>query len=166
MSSKNLLLASAGLLGILAFGLPSVPADAATATSTMVVSATVQATCLNTITPLAFGTYTGALINSTATITITCTNTTPYNIGLDVGLASGATVSTRKLAGPAGALLNYGLTSVSATGANWGFTIGTDTVTGTGTGAAQPITIYGTLPANQYVTPGAFTDTITATVTY
>jgi spore coat protein U-like protein len=39
-------------------------------------------------------------------------------------------------------------------------------VTGTGTGVAQPLTIYGTEPANQYVTPGAFTDTITAAVTY
>jgi spore coat protein U-like protein len=156
---RKLLLACAGLLGALAFGLPSVPAHAATATSTMGVSSTVQATCLNTITPL-------ALANATATITVTCTNTTPYNIGLDAGLTAGATALTRQLAGPAGALLNYRLTSVSATGANWGFTVGTDTVTGVGTGSAQPLTIYGTEPANQYVTPGAFADTITATVTY
>ena len=161
---RKLLLVSAGLLGALAFGLPSVPAHAATATSTMGVSSTVQATCLNSITPLAFGTYTGVVANATATVTVTCTNTTPYNIGLDAGLTSGATALTRQLAGPGGALLNYGLTSISPTGANWGFTIGTDTVTGTGT--AQPLTIYGTEPANQYVTPGAFSDTITATVTY
>jgi spore coat protein U-like protein len=119
---EKLLLACAGLLGALAFGLPSVPAHAATAASTMGVSSTVQATCLNTITPLAFGTYTGVVANATATVTVTCTNTTPYNIGLDAGLTSGATALTRQLAGPNSALLNYGLTSISSTGANWGFT--------------------------------------------
>jgi len=35
-----------------------------------------------------------------------------------------------------------------------------------GNGASQPITIYGQIPAGEYVTPGAYTDTITVTVTY
>jgi spore coat protein U-like protein len=62
--------------------------------------------------------------------------------------------------------LNYGLTSVSATGVNWGADAATGAVAGTGTGAAQDITIFGREPAGQFVTPGAFADTITATVTY
>jgi spore coat protein U-like protein len=143
-------------------------AFAATAPSTIGVSATVQATCLNTATSLAFGTYSGAQDDATAIITITCTNTTPYTVGIDAGLGTGpaATVTTRHMNGPAAAGLAYTLKSVSQTGANWGVTVGTDTVSGTATGAAQPMTVYGRTPAGQFVTPGVYTDTVTATVTY
>jgi spore coat protein U-like protein len=39
-------------------------------------------------------------------------------------------------------------------------------VSGTGVGAAQVLAIYGQEAANQLVTPGAYTATITAIVTY
>jgi spore coat protein U-like protein len=141
-------------------------AISATTPSTMAVTSTVQATCLNTITPMAFGVYTGVLASSTATISVTCTNTTPYTIGLSAGLGTGATVTTRALTGPGAAQLNYVLTSDAAYAVNWGVTAGTDTVAGVGTGALQPITIYGQEAAGQFLAPGAYTDTITATVTY
>ena len=51
------------------------------------------------------------------------------------------------------------------TGANWGNTSGS-WVSGTGSGAAQPLAVYGVLPAGQYVPPGSYTDTIAVTVTY
>ncbi len=35
-----------------------------------------------------------------------------------------------------------------------------------GTGAAQDYTIYGRIEGSQYVTPAAYTDTITVTVNY
>ncbi len=163
---KELLLAGAGVLAMLALGLSSAPADAATSDATIGVTSTVQATCLNTATPLAFGTYTGAVATATAIVTVTCTNTTPYNVGLDAGLATGASVTTRQMTGPAAALLAYVLTSDAAHAVNWGTTVGSDTVAGTGNGAGQPITIYGQEAAGQFVAPGAYTDTITATVTY
>jgi spore coat protein U-like protein len=139
---------------------------AATATTTFQVTATVQATCLISATNLSFGTYTGAVVNSTSSITVTCTNTTPYNIGLNAGTATGATVSTRKMSGPAGALLAYSLTQDAAHTINWGNTVGTDTVAGTGNGSAQTLTVFGQTAAGQFVTPGAYVDTITATITY
>jgi spore coat protein U-like protein len=74
---------------------------------------------------------------ASSTVTVTCTNTTPYNIGLSAGLATGATVTTRSMTGPASALLGYHLFSNSRYSLNWGVTIGTDTVAGTGNGAAQ-----------------------------
>lgn len=154
---------------ILAIGaLLATPAAALAATtpSSMGVTSTVQATCLNTVTPMAFGIYTGVLASSTATLSVTCTNTTPYTVALSAGLSTGATVHTRALTGPGGALLHYALTSDLAGAVNWGLTVSTDTVAGTGTGAAQPITIYGQEAAGQFVTPGAYTDTITATVAY
>jgi spore coat protein U-like protein len=70
------------------------------------------------------------------------------------------------MTGPGAALLGYALFSDSAHTLNWGQMIGTDTVTGTGNGSAQALTVYGQLAASQYVTPGAYKDTLTATVTY
>ncbi|WP_348270058.1 spore coat U domain-containing protein [Edaphobacter paludis] len=153
-------------LSVLALGLASTSAIAATTTATFGVTATVQATCLVSATPLAFGTYTGAVANSTSSVSVTCTNTTPYNVGLSAGLATGATVTTRQMTGPASALLNYALFSDSARTLNWGQTIATDTVAGTGNGSAQAITVYGQAAAGQYVAPGDYSDTITATITY
>ncbi len=141
-------------------------AQASTATTTFGVSATVQSTCLISATSLAFGTYTGTAVNSTSTVSVTCTNTTTYNVGLNAGLASGATVTTRKMTGPLLSMLAYSLYSDSARSVNWGQTVGIDTVSGTGNGSAQSLTVYGLLPATQYVNPGNYTDTITATVTY
>jgi spore coat protein U-like protein len=157
---------SAAVLGFLALAVAPTSAVAATATTTFAVTATVQATCLISATPMAFGTYTGVAANSTSTVSVTCTNTTPYNVGLNAGLATGATVTARKMTGPGSALLGYALYSDSARTVNWGQTVGTDTVTGAGNGSAQAITVYGAVAAGQYVAPGAYTDTITATVTY
>jgi spore coat protein U-like protein len=154
------------ILGFLALGFGATSAIAATATTTFGVSATVQATCLVSATPLAFGTYTGVVANSTSTVSVTCTNTTPYNIGFSAGLATGATVTTRKMTGPAAALLSYAMFSDAARTLNWGGTIGTDTVAGVGNGSAQALTVYGQTAAGQYVAPGAYADTITATITY
>ena len=113
------------------------PTIAATTTTTFNVTATVVATCQVSATPLAFGNYSGALTNNTSTITATCTNTSPYNIGLNAGTATGATVTARKMTGPAAALLNYNLYSNAGMTTNWGNTVGTDTVTGTGSGTAH-----------------------------
>ena len=114
---------------------------------------------------MAFGTYNGAVANSTSTVSVTCTNTTPYNVGLNAGTATGATVTTRQMTNGS-AVLSYSLTSDSGHSVNWGNTVGTNTVAGTGNGSAQSLTVYGQVAAGQYVTPGAYADTITATVTY
>ena len=141
-------------------------AIAATTTGTFSVTATVQAMCQISTNPLAFGTYTGTQIDATSTLSVTCTNTTPYNVGLNAGTATGATVTTRRMTGPGANLLNYALYSNAGRTTNWGNTVGTDTVAGTGNGTAQSLTVYGRLPAAQFNTPGAYSDTITATVTY
>lgn len=43
---------------------------------------------------------------------------------------------------------------------------GAGTVTGNGTGLPQLITVYGQIVAGQNVSPGAYTDTVTAILTY
>jgi len=167
MKFSSTLKSSMAVAACIALALAVKPASAtSTATTTFTVSATIQATCLVSATSLSFGTYAGAVANATSQVNVTCTNTTAYNVGLDAGTASGATTSTRKMAGPNGALLNYALYSDSNRSTNWGNTVGTDTVTGTGNGSAQSITVYGQIPAAQYLAPGSYQDTITATVTY
>ena len=156
----------AAVLGLLALGLATVPAAAATASNSFGVTATVQATCTVAATTLSFGSYTGTAANATSAVSVTCTNATPYTVGLSAGVASGATVTARKMTGPASGLLSYSLFSDPSRTLNWGQTVGSDTVTGTGNGAVQALTVYGQTPAGQYLAPGTYTDTITATITY
>jgi spore coat protein U-like protein len=136
------------------------------ATTTMPVSTTVQANCTVSAAPLTFGTYSGTQLSATSTISTTCTNTTAYNVGLSAGTATGATVTTRKMTGPSSSVLSYKLSSDSGNTINWGNTIGTNTVSRTGTGAVQSLTVYGQVSAGQYVAPGSYSDTITVTLTY
>jgi len=63
-------------------------------------------------------------------------------------------------------VLKYALYSNSARTTNWGNTVGTDTVSWTGTGSTQSLTVYGQIPGGQSPKPGSYLDTITATITY
>jgi spore coat protein U-like protein len=137
-----------------------------TATATFSITAVITAACSISATNLTFGNYTGALINATSTVTVNCTNLAPFNIGLNAGNGSGATVTTRKMTGPASATLGYSLFRDSGHTLNWGNTVGTDTLQETGTGSAVPYIVYGQVPASQFPATGAYTDTIVATVTY
>jgi spore coat protein U-like protein len=143
-------------------------AKAATATGSFNVQVTIAATCVVTsATNLNFGTQgvLAANVDQTNTITVTCTNTTPYNIGLDKGL-NGSSVTTRQMKSGGGALINYALYSDSGRTTNWGNTVGTDTVAATGNGAGQAYTVYGRVPPQTTPAPAVYTDTITITVTY
>jgi spore coat protein U-like protein len=155
---------SSAILGFVALGLTPTSAFATTATVNVAVTATVQTDCTITTGAMAFGTYTGAAASTTATLTVTCTNTTPYNVGLNAGATSGATVTTRQMLNGA-ATLNYGLYTNSTWTTNWGNTTGS-WVAGTGNGSAQTLTVYGQIPAAQFVTPGSYSDTVLATVNY
>jgi len=138
---------------------------ATAATAQFSVTATIVKDCTVSASNLAFGNYTGAVKNSTTSVSVTCTSGTTYTVGLSAGLASGATVTTRKMQNGS-ALLSYGLFTNSGHTINWGNTSATNWVSGTGSGSSQAITVYGQIPAAQYVTPGSYTDTITVSVTY
>jgi spore coat protein U-like protein len=138
-----------------------------TATTTLSVTATVFATCQLSTTSIDFGNYSGSLLAPGATpLTVTCTNTTSYDIGLDAGQASGATVTSRAMTGPNSATLNYQLFQDAAQTINWGNTVGIDTVHGTSNGNAQTLNIYPQILAGQTVPPGTYSDTIIVTATY
>jgi spore coat protein U-like protein len=157
-------------LGFVVLGLTSTSAVAQTnpATTTFNVTANVAKDCIVSATALGFGSYTGAVNNAQSTITVTCTNTTPYTVALGPGNGTGASAANPRFMQNGSALLSYGLYSNSNATTNWGNTTGTggNVVSGTGTGAAQPLTVYGQIAAAQYVTPGSYTDTIAVSVAY
>jgi len=147
---------------------------ATTTTTTFTVSITLTATCtITSASALNFGT-TGILntaIPQTSTINVICSSGTGYNIGLDAGTGSGATLAARKMTNSSNTV-TYSLYRDAGHTQVWGTTIGTDTVSGTGDGlaAGQNYTVYGLVPAQ--TTPPAsaggttYSDTITVTVTY
>lgn len=142
-------------------------AYAATATGTLNVSITITATCsVVSAGPLSFGSASaiGANIDQSATVTVNCSSTTPYNVGLSVG-TGGGTVASRRMANGAN-FVTYTLYRDAARTQVWGDTVGTDTVSGTGNAANQAITIYGRVPSQTVPPPGSYTDAITVTVTY
>ena len=141
-------------------------AAATTQTAQFQVITGVQTTCLISATTLSFGQI--LLVHSTGTgsITVNCTVSTPFNIGLDAGVGAGATISARKMTGPGGATLTYSLFQDPAHSLNWGQTVGVDTVAGSGNGQDEAFTVYGNLPAGQSVPAGAYVDTVTATLTF
>lgn len=141
-------------------------AAASTATGTMAVSATVATLCTVTALPLAFGTYSAAQTDAATTLAVLCTNGTSYNIGMDAGTGAGATTASRLMTGTSGATLAYALYSNAGRSTNWGSTVGTDTLAGTGTGLPQTVNVYGRIAAGQYPAPGIYTDTVTVTLTY
>jgi spore coat protein U-like protein len=163
------LIRATALIAAVVAGTPSGGgARASTTTSSFVVTATVLSACIVTASPLAFANYdptASAATTGTTTLVVTCTNGAPYNIGLNPGGGTGATVASRKMT-YGGNLLSYGLYQDSGYSTVWGQTVGTDTVTGTGTGLPVTQTVYGQIPAQQTVPHGAYTDTITVTVTY
>ncbi|RQT97042.1 spore coat U domain-containing protein [Burkholderia cenocepacia] len=141
-----------------------------TATATFTVTLTLQPNCTIAANPLNFGTN-GVLataINQQTTLNVTCTNTTPYNVGLDAGTVTGSSVASRLMAGTSTGntttTVGFQLYQDAGRTTIWGNTQGTNTVAGTGTGTAQPITVYGQVPAQATPKPDTYQTTVTATV--
>ncbi|MCD9031468.1 spore coat U domain-containing protein [Luteimonas sp. Y-2-2-4F] len=132
--------------------------------------ATVPHHCtLSSATDLAFGTVAGRVaqpVDQASTLTFACTGRTPWQVALDDGLyASGATRRMRLETGGEH-YVAYELYRDPARTLRWGATPGSDTATGTGTGSAQSLTVYGRVPAVQVAPAGDYRDTVTVTVTY
>jgi len=145
-------------------------AIAGTASSTMSVTATVTANCTVSTTALAFGsvnTISGSNVDSTGTLSITCTNGTAWAASAGIGSGSGASFANRKMTSGAN-LLNYNIYTTAGRTVVWGDgTSSTATIGGTGTGNAQGVTVYGRVGSGQTSVPaGAYADTVAVTVTY
>ncbi|SHN41828.1 Spore coat protein U (SCPU) domain-containing protein [Duganella sacchari] len=137
-------------------------------TTTFDVTLKIIADCTIAANTLDFGQSQGVLataVNVNSTLNVTCTNTTPYNIGLNAGTGTGSSVAARQMSGTGAntSTVAFNL-NLTAGGGNWGNTQGTDTLSGTGTGALQNLTVYGVIPAQSTPQPDTYKSTITATV--
>jgi len=161
--TPGIAIALAGLM------LPWGSASAATDTDTFDVTATVIAACQISATDHDFGTYDAlspSPLDSTSTITVTCTSGAAYSISMNAGTTVGGAISARLMTDGAN-VLDYNLYTNSGYGTVWGDgTGGSSAVAGTGSGSVQNLTVYGRMPAGQGEPAGSYSDTVTATITY
>ena len=154
-----------------AFSIISV-ANAATVNGTFQVLMTAGSASNITLGPV---NTTATNTSASNTISINCSKTTPYFIGLAPSAANGGTTTgSGAMSSVANAATNtdkvpYQLNRTSATGPVWGNTA-TDTAPGngvaaTGTGLAQTYTVYATAPSANF-TPDDYADTVTVNVNY
>ena len=139
-------------------------------------------TCSATVsaTPLAFGNYNPSsgvarTVTNTVTVSVTLTGsslmtTISYSISLEGGVTG--VIANRRMAGGAGGLsLGYNLYTTGNYDVVWGIDGVTDSMaaiaTVLGTNLSRTYTVYGRVPAGQYVSPGSnYGDTIVVTVIY
>ena len=129
------------------------------------VTATVTSQCSVSASTLDFGSVGLLLANTdgTSSVSVQCASGVAYQVGLDNG--QHATGTTRRMQGPGG-LVTYELYRNSTRTQRWGSTLNTDTVTGSGNGGSQTLTVYGRVPNQTTPSAGTYNDTITVTVTY
>ncbi|KPC52910.1 Csu type fimbrial protein [Amantichitinum ursilacus] len=159
--------------GLLAVALGLIGAQNAmaltTQTSQFQVNLTLQAACTITSSALNFGTQ-GVLtsaINQSTQLSVTCTNSAPYSIGLDAGNVTGSAVSSRLLqAGAGGPTVAFQLYQDSSRSQIWGNTVGVDALTGVGNGSAQTLSVYGQIAPQSTPAAGTYSTTITATISF
>jgi spore coat protein U-like protein len=148
-------------------GSSTCPSGTPTTSTSFTVSATVISNCNVSVATLDFGTA-GVLTankDGTTTLNAKCTNGLPYTVSLDGGSANATDPTQRKMFKSA-ETITYGLYRDAAYTLPWGSTINTNTASGTGSGLQQSFTVYGRVPAQTTPSPGFFSDTIVATVTY
>lgn len=136
---------------------------AATVSPSFTVSAAPIADCSVSAGALAFGAK-GSLtanVDSTATISATCTGTTPYAIGLGNGL-TGTSATDRRMTSGANSI-SYALYLDSARTNVWSTSA---TASGTGTGSSYTHIVYGRVPAQTTPAPSSYSDTVVVTLTY
>ena len=159
----KILTSSAAALALLL--LAGASAQAATATGTLTVTASVAKQCSLGSPTLAFGAYdptSPTPLDVNASLTVNCTKTTPFTIGLSLG--ANAVTTNRFMKDPVSAdTLQYELYTSAARTTVWN---STNTVAGVGVTNPSE-TIFGRIPAGQFVTPAAgYSDTVTATINF
>lgn len=146
------------------------------ATATFDVKITVLKACsvvAGTASDITFGSQDASATNleSSNTISVTCSKKTPYNIGLTpmsnstTGAGAMAAQNVAPVTGNTDTVAYQLRQATGSTSAVWGNTVGTNTVGGTGNGTAQSHTVFATVP-NANVTPDSYKDTVTVSVSY
>ncbi|WP_321790502.1 spore coat U domain-containing protein [Burkholderia pyrrocinia] len=131
-------------------------------------TATVVNNCNINATNVAFP-ATGVLasaLTASGSISARCTNGDAFEIALNGGSSGNVAARTMQRAGGGGSV-GYQLYQDSGLTKPWGDgTGGTSMATGTGSGFAQALAVYGRVPAQATPAPGDYSDTITATISF
>jgi spore coat protein U-like protein len=149
--------------------LAPVSTHAGTASGNMAVSLSISNNCAIGTSTMAFGGYDPIVTNkttaltATGSITITCNQNTVGTVALNNGLYSANASGTTRAMASGTNYLSYELYTTSARSVVWS---STNTVSDTGTGSAQTLSVYGTIPAGQNKAIGSYSDTVTVTVTF
>ncbi len=163
---RSLRLALAALA--VALAAPALAQFTQTATATLAVTATVTTTCIITTGAVAFTPYdpvAAAAVDAQGGVTVTCTNGSPWWIGLGAGGGGPAGGVSRSMSQGA-SRLGYELYSDASRTVLWGNTLPTG-FGAAGTGAAQATPVYGRIAAGQTAVPaGAYADSVVATVNF
>ena len=154
-------------------------AAAGSATDSLNVTATVNANCTITTTPVAFGTaydtVAGTAVNATGSVSIACTKGAGPSVTL--GLGANATGSTRRMSDGGTNYLTYelyqqpttvpGAACIYTTPTVWG-TAGANIFTPTAapSKAARSYNVCGQIAASQDVPAASYTDVVLATVNF
>ena len=142
--------------------------SAGTINAQISVSAQFQPACQSlSTTSMNFGSVPSAkvLVDSTSTITVTCTNAVAYHVRMDRGLHVQGALQRRMANG--GNLVNYGLYLDVAHTQIWGDGgIGTSILNAIGTGAAQIHTVFGQVTSTSSTPPGAYSDVVNVVLNF
>jgi spore coat protein U-like protein len=143
------------------------PVHAATATSSLTVTATVAKVCVLTSGTVAFGAYdpvganAAVPLDQSGTFTVACTRGTGYTIGL--GLGNNVTGTTRRMSSGTD-FLSYELYLDAGHTTVWN---ATNLSSGTAASITPvSLTVYGRVAAGQNVGAGSYTDTVVSTVNF
>jgi len=148
--------------GTLQYGFGSVPCTAgASSAFSFQARATAVNNCLISTSDLAFAT--GSPLTDqriSAPLSVACTANSSYQISLNAGSSGNAGARTMKNV-VTGETLGYRISS-TPDGAAWGDgSAGTTVYSGTGSGSAQNVMMYGIVPKQRAPTPGDYRDTVT-----
>ena len=132
----------------------------------------ISASCSISASNINFGTTSSlaSAINGNGSLSATCTNTAPYTIAMNAGSTTGNTIAARKMSlnGAGAGVVSYQLYRDSNTPPTtlWGDGTTGAVYTGSGTGSAQTIPVYGQAPSQTTPAAGTYKDTVTATITF
>lgn len=151
------------------------PALASTTSATFDISVTIAKTCSVTTdssSDIDLGTVFSTATNTlgSGAITVNCSKSTPYYVGLAPSNANATGAGVMAGTGGNTDTIPYQLSSTTGpSGTVWGNTANSTTVgngvSGTGTGSDQTLTAYATVASANY-TPDTYTDTVTVNVNY
>lgn len=139
----------------------------------MNVTATVTTACNDlTVSDMDFGSHPQSedSFDATTTVSVTCGTGVAYSVELDYG-ANGLGTLRQLADSGSGEFLDYvlyqpGPGGASAKTTEWGLTADGAQYDGTGSGAAQALTVTGTVTYHSGTSPGTFSDLVTVTLSF